>query len=155
MSSCGDLLDVSVFRDNKIERMRTMKNYEGIMSIGNMELKDLVIEESPNSLIVTAKKKIYVPEKKIILMDQIVILQSTPIFCFLIPPEYTRMNIATTSLLTTTLPFRTICTTHKDLNVMLKNTVMRPSLITTSRFVHTWRVIKKALFERFASWVII
>ena len=42
-----------------------MKNYEGIMSIGNMELKDLVIEESPNSLIVTAKKKIYVPEKKI------------------------------------------------------------------------------------------
>ena len=47
-----------------------MKNYEGIMSIGNMELKDLVIEESPNSLIVTAKKKIYVPEKKIILMDQ-------------------------------------------------------------------------------------
>jgi hypothetical protein len=70
MSSCGDLLDVSAFRDNKIERMRTMKNYEGIMSIGNMELKDLVIEESPNSLIVTAKKKIYVPEKKIILMDQ-------------------------------------------------------------------------------------
>ena len=70
MSSCGDLLDVSVFRDNKIERMRTMKNYEGIMSIGNMELKDLVIEESPNFLIVTAKKKIYVPEKKIILMDQ-------------------------------------------------------------------------------------
>lgn len=47
-----------------------MKNYEGIMSIGNMELKDSVIEESPNSLIVTAKKKIYVPEKKIILMDQ-------------------------------------------------------------------------------------
>lgn len=47
-----------------------MKNYEGIMSIGNMELKDLVIEESPNSLIVTAKKKIYDPEKKIILMDQ-------------------------------------------------------------------------------------
>lgn len=36
-----------------------------------------------------------------------------------------------------------------------ENTVMRPSLITTSRFVHTWRVIKKALFERFASWVII
>lgn len=70
MSSCGDLLDVSVFRDNKIERMRTKKNYEGIMSIGNMELKDLVIEESPNFLIVTAKKKIYVPEKKIILMDQ-------------------------------------------------------------------------------------
>lgn len=47
-----------------------MKNYEGIMSIGNMGLKDLVVEESPNSLIVTAKKKIYVPEKKIILMDQ-------------------------------------------------------------------------------------
>lgn len=48
-----------------------MKNYKGIMSIGNVDLKDLVIEESPNSLIVTAKKKIYVPEKKIILMDQV------------------------------------------------------------------------------------
>jgi len=47
-----------------------MKNYEGIMSIGNMDLKNLVIEESPNSLIVTAKKKTYVPEKNIILMDQ-------------------------------------------------------------------------------------
>lgn len=70
MPSCGDLLDVSVFRDNKTERKRTIKNYEGIISIGNVDLKDLVIEESPNSLIVTAKQKIYVPEKKIILMDQ-------------------------------------------------------------------------------------
>lgn len=47
-----------------------MKGFEGIMSIGNVDLKGLVIEESPNSLIVTAKKKIYVPENKIILMDQ-------------------------------------------------------------------------------------
>ena len=47
-----------------------MKGFEGIMSIGNIDLKGLVIEESPNSLIVTAKKKIYVREKKIILMDQ-------------------------------------------------------------------------------------
>ena len=47
-----------------------MKTYEGIMSIGNVDLKGLVIEESSDSLIVTAKKKIYVPEKKIILMDQ-------------------------------------------------------------------------------------
>ena len=47
-----------------------MKNYEGIMSIGNMNLKDLIIEESPNSLIVTAKKIINIPEKKIILMNQ-------------------------------------------------------------------------------------
>lgn len=47
-----------------------MKGFEGIMSIGNVDLKGLVVEESPNSLIVTAKKKIYVPEKKIILMDQ-------------------------------------------------------------------------------------
>lgn len=47
-----------------------MKTFEEIMSIGNMKLKGLVIEESPKSLIVTAKKKIYVPEKKIILMDQ-------------------------------------------------------------------------------------
>ena len=49
-----------------------MKGYEGIMSIRNVDLKGLVIEESPNSLIVTAKKKIYVPEKKIILMDQMI-----------------------------------------------------------------------------------
>ena len=47
-----------------------MKSFEEIMSIGNVDLKGLVIEEAPNSLIVTAKKKIYVPEKKIILMDQ-------------------------------------------------------------------------------------
>lgn len=47
-----------------------MKGFEGIMSIGNIDLKGLVVEESPNSLIVTAKKKIYVPKKKIILMDQ-------------------------------------------------------------------------------------
>ena len=48
-----------------------MKGFEGIMSIGNVDLNGLVIEESPNSLIVTAKKKIYVPEKKIILLDQV------------------------------------------------------------------------------------
>ena len=47
-----------------------MKRFEDIKSIANVDLKGLVIEESPNSLIVTAKKKIYVPEKKIILMDQ-------------------------------------------------------------------------------------
>ena len=47
-----------------------MKSFEEIMSIGNVDLKGLVIEEAPNSLIVTTKKKIYVPEKKIILMDQ-------------------------------------------------------------------------------------
>lgn len=34
-------------------------------------MKNLVIEEPPNSLIVTANKKIYVPEKKIILMEQV------------------------------------------------------------------------------------
>ena len=45
-----------------------MKGFEEIMNIGNVDLKGLVIEESPNSLIVTAKKKIYMPEKKIILM---------------------------------------------------------------------------------------
>ena len=48
-----------------------MKNYEEIMSIGNVNLKGLVIEKSSNSLIFTAKKKIYVPERKIILMDQV------------------------------------------------------------------------------------
>ncbi len=59
-----------IFRDNKTERMRLMKNYEEIMNILNEDLKGLVIEESSNSLIVTARKKIYIPEKKIILMDQ-------------------------------------------------------------------------------------
>lgn len=47
-----------------------MKGFEGIMNIGNIALKGLVIEKFPNSLIVTAKKKIYAPEKKIILMGQ-------------------------------------------------------------------------------------
>lgn len=47
-----------------------MKNYKGIMSIGNVDHKGLAIEESSDSLIVTAKKKVYVPEKKIILMNQ-------------------------------------------------------------------------------------
>lgn len=47
-----------------------MMGFEGIMSVGNFDLKGLVVEESPNSLIVTAKEKIYVPAKKIILMDQ-------------------------------------------------------------------------------------
>lgn len=47
-----------------------MKSFEEIMSIGNVDLKGLVIEKSPDSLIVTAKKKIYVPEKKIFLMDR-------------------------------------------------------------------------------------
>lgn len=61
---------MSVLRNDKTERMRTMKDFEGIMSIGNVDLKGLVIEESPSSLIVTAKKKIYVPEKKVIIMDQ-------------------------------------------------------------------------------------
>ena len=47
-----------------------MKGFEGIMSIGNVDLKGLIIEESPNSLIVTAKKKVYVPDRGIILRDQ-------------------------------------------------------------------------------------
>lgn len=47
-----------------------MKGFEGIMGIRNIDLKGLVIEESPTSLIATARKKIYVPEKKIILMNQ-------------------------------------------------------------------------------------
>lgn len=46
-----------------------MNGFEGIMNIGNVNLKGLIIKKTPNSVIVTAKKKIYVPEKKIILMD--------------------------------------------------------------------------------------
>ena len=47
-----------------------MRSFEEIMSIGTIDLKGFVIEESHNSLIATAKKKIYLTEKKIILMDQ-------------------------------------------------------------------------------------
>ena len=46
-----------------------MKGFEGIMSIWNIDPKELVIEESSSSLIVTARGEIYVPEKKIILMN--------------------------------------------------------------------------------------
>lgn len=73
-SKLGTIVEICsmspVFRGNKKERMRAMKHYEGIMSIGNLELKGLAIEESPNSLLVMAKKKIYVPEKKLILVEQ-------------------------------------------------------------------------------------
>lgn len=47
-----------------------MKNYEGIMCSGNIDLKGLVVEKSLNSLIVTAEKKIFVPDKRIFLMGQ-------------------------------------------------------------------------------------
>lgn len=47
-----------------------MKSFEEIMSVGNINLMGLVIEESPSSLIVAAKKNFYVSEKKSILMDQ-------------------------------------------------------------------------------------
>lgn len=47
-----------------------MKDYERTMNMGNIDLKELTIEKSTNTLIVTAKKTIYVPKKKIILMDQ-------------------------------------------------------------------------------------
>ena len=47
-----------------------MKSFEEIMSVGNVDLMGLVIEESPSSLIVAAKKKFNVSEKKIIFMDQ-------------------------------------------------------------------------------------
>ncbi len=47
-----------------------MKNYEGIMCIGNIDLKGLVVEESLNSLIVTAEKTIFVPDKRIFLIGK-------------------------------------------------------------------------------------
>lgn len=47
-----------------------MKGFDGVMSIWNIDLKRLVAEESSSSLIVMAKGKNYVPEKKIILMNQ-------------------------------------------------------------------------------------
>ena len=48
-----------------------MKDFEKIMSTSNVNLKGLIVEESPESLLITARKEIYVPEKKIVLMDQI------------------------------------------------------------------------------------
>ncbi len=53
------------------ERMRQMKNFDDIKHIEKMLLKGLTVEESKDSLIITAKKEIYVPEKRIVLMDQI------------------------------------------------------------------------------------
>lgn len=61
----------SVFRDNKTERMRTMRTFNEIMGVGNADLKGLIMEKLPDSPIVTAKKKLYVPERKLILMDQL------------------------------------------------------------------------------------
>ena len=46
-----------------------MKNFENFMHTENVQLKSLVIEETPGSLLVMAKKKIFVPEKKFVLMD--------------------------------------------------------------------------------------
>lgn len=50
--------------------MKIYEVYEEIKNIGDVDLKNLIIDETSNSLIITAKKKIYVPEKKIILMNQ-------------------------------------------------------------------------------------
>ena len=47
-----------------------MKILERTMDIKNINLKGLAIKELPNSTIVMAKKGIYVPEKKIILVEQ-------------------------------------------------------------------------------------
>lgn len=46
-----------------------MKNFEKIISLENINLKGTFIEESLNSKILLLKKEIYVPEKKIILLD--------------------------------------------------------------------------------------
>lgn len=42
-----------------------------IYSIGNVNLKGLNVEKSSDSLLITARREIYVSEEKIILMDQI------------------------------------------------------------------------------------
>lgn len=47
-----------------------MKRFEDLNALKNLDLKGLVIEESPDSLLVTARKTLYVPEKKIILTNQ-------------------------------------------------------------------------------------
>lgn len=47
-----------------------MKSFEEVMGVADIDLKGLVIEQQPDSLIVTAKKEIYVPEKKVVLLDE-------------------------------------------------------------------------------------
>lgn len=53
------------------ERTRKMNDFEKIMDTRNVNLKGLIVEKSPNSLLITARREFYVPEKRIILMDQI------------------------------------------------------------------------------------
>ncbi len=65
------MFGAAVLRDSQTERMREMKTFEKNLNTGNVDLRGLVIEEIPNSLLVTAKKELYVPEKKIILLDEI------------------------------------------------------------------------------------
>ena len=48
-----------------------MRTFNEIMGVGNADLKGLIMEKLPDSPIVTAKKKLYVPERKLILMDQL------------------------------------------------------------------------------------
>lgn len=48
-----------------------MRTFNEIMGVGNADLKGLIMEKLPDFPIVTAKKKLYVPERKLILMDQL------------------------------------------------------------------------------------
>lgn len=55
----------------KAERTRKMNDFKKIMDTSNVNLKGLIVEKSPNSPLITTRREMYVPEKKIILMDQI------------------------------------------------------------------------------------
>lgn len=46
-------------------------DFEEIMSIRNVDLMRPIVVEALSSLFIAERKKIYVPEKKIILMEQV------------------------------------------------------------------------------------
>ena len=48
-----------------------MKRFEETMSIENVNLEELIDEKAPDSSLFIAKKRIYVPNKEIILLDQV------------------------------------------------------------------------------------
>ena len=45
-------------------------NLEWNLKTGKEEFRGLIVEQSPDSLLVTARKEFYVPEKKIVLLGQ-------------------------------------------------------------------------------------
>ena len=64
------------FLDNVTERMRIVEGIKRIMNIEDANLNGLIIEETSESQLLLAKKKLYIPEKKIVLLDCVSELES-------------------------------------------------------------------------------